>query len=65
MYRQSHNHRHYQVQRLDTHHPLERWELQRVVVRDEISFNFSPLVYTTQREALEIRKKDALAWLEA
>jgi hypothetical protein len=61
MYRQSHNHRHYQVERLDTHPPLERWELQRVVVRDEISFNFSPLVYTTQREALEVGKR----WVRA
>jgi hypothetical protein len=61
MYSRSHNHRHYQVERLDTRHPLERWELQRVVVRDEISFNLSPLVYTTQREALEAGKR----WVRA
>jgi len=50
---QNHNHRQYQVRRLDTYPPPEDWELQPVVVRDGISFNFSPLVYTTQKEALE------------
>jgi hypothetical protein len=40
---------------------LVKGQLQRVVVRDEISFNFSPLVYTTQREALETGKR----WVRA
>jgi hypothetical protein len=53
MYRQSHNHRRYQVTRSDADHPVERWELQRVVVRDKSSFNFAPLVYTTHKEATE------------
>jgi hypothetical protein len=57
MYRQSHNHRHYQVRRSDTRPPAERWELQRVVVRDKIPFNFAPLDYTTQKEALEAGKR--------
>lgn len=61
MHRQSHNHRQYQVKQLDTQPPLDDWELQRVVVRDGISFNFSPLVYTTQREALEAGKR----WVSA
>ncbi|MGH8566005.1 MAG: hypothetical protein ACREXW_18720 [Gammaproteobacteria bacterium] len=52
MYRQNHNHRRYQVTRSDAD-PVERWELQRVVVRDKSSFNFAPLVYTTQKEATE------------
>jgi hypothetical protein len=53
VHKQNHNHRQYQVSRLDTHPSPEGWELQRVVVRDGISFNFSPLVYTTEKEALE------------
>ncbi|MGH8479810.1 MAG: hypothetical protein ACREXK_09585 [Gammaproteobacteria bacterium] len=53
MYRQRDNHRRYQVRRSDTHHPVESWELQRVVVRDKSSFNFAPLVYATNKEALE------------
>ena len=53
MHRQSHNHRQYEITRSDPHHPVERWELQRVVVRDKSSFNFAPLVYTTHKEALE------------
>jgi len=57
VHRQSHNHRHYQVRRLDAQLPPEDWELQRVVVRDGTSFNFSSLVYTTQSEALEAGKR--------
>lgn len=57
MYRQSHNHRRYQVRRSDTRPPAEGWELQRMVVRDGISFDFSSLVYTTQKEALEAGKR--------
>ena len=57
MHRQNHNHRQYQVRPLDTHPPPEGWELQRVVVRDGISFDFSPLVYTTETEALEAGKR--------
>ena len=53
MHRQSHNHRQYEITPSDPDHPVERWELQRVVVRDKRSFNFAPLVYTTHKAALE------------
>lgn len=61
MHRRNHNHRQYQVRLLDTHSPPEDWELQRVVVRDGISFNFSPLLYTTETAALEAGKR----WVSA
>jgi hypothetical protein len=57
MYSQSHNHRRYQVRRSDTRPPAEGWELRRVVVRHGISFVFSSLVYTMQKEALEAGKR--------